>query len=155
MALWHNKYRIKWTPRRDEIEEPSVHCGKFCIPEKKIRELYTWSWTLRRPSGGSVSKVFELGNALQFFKKETANAVCVIRAPAACPEPRICGATAPDFQPFFQGRRGVVCFYVSCCNTPRETSQKIYPPWKLTVFVEHVTAIFEGKGQGIGGIGIN
>ena len=108
VVKWHQKYRVDWDATDGRNGGPSKRCGKFCWRRKKsigkqrekIKGLWPWAWTWRRPSSESVCSV-GLGDALQLPEEDTAGAMRVLRAPEVSAVRRMRGGAAPDHHGFF------------------------------------------------------
>ena len=60
------------------------------------------------------------------------------------------GGAAPDHHGCLaKVKSGVACFYVLSCRMRQVRPHKIYPPLKLTVFVDDITALLMVKNKDV------
>ena len=116
--------------------------------KKRIKELQPWFWIWRRTLGGSVFCGLVLGNALQLPKEDLAFAVRVLLAPATCTVRRMCGGepltTTTAIMPRSKWSR--LLLRIALQDALSEVT-KNYPPLKLRVFVDDITALLKRKNK--------
>ena len=96
----------------------------------------------------SLPVVLGLGNALQLPKEDIDGVVRILRAPRSeCSSKGVWRSRSGPPRPSCQGRSGVACFCVLCCRMRWVKVQKFYPPLKLRLFVDDVTALLMGKNR--------
>ena len=126
-----------------EMEELSDHFGEFWV------EMERFEYRAEEKDLGAVALVLDLAKV---FERVSLLVVWAWQRISAC-QGRSCECSSKDVwrsqsRRSCQGESEVACFCALCCRTHRVIATKMYPPLKLRVFVDDVTALFDGDEQG-------
>ena len=146
MAKWQQKYRADWDRyRKAGMEELSEQCENFLMEMERFNGAFECV---------SLPVVWGLGDTFQFFHERSCACFAVmLRTREGWRSKDVRQSHCEPSRPFYQDASGVVLPWRIVLQDALSEVTKIYPPLKLRVFVDDITALLTGRNQVFGGEG--